>query len=44
MRTVRVVTGVGAVGDASETGLGAVGVMLLIWILTEWGHRKVRGS
>lgn len=33
---------VGSVGDATETGMGAVGVMLLIWLLTEWGHRKVR--
>lgn len=39
-RTVHVV---GSVGDATETGFGALGVMLLIWMLTEWGHKKVRG-
>lgn len=40
-RGVRVVSGVAQVGDAQTTGMGAVGVLLLIWALSEYGHRKL---
>lgn len=28
-------------GDAETTGMGALGVLLLIWALTEMGKRKL---
>lgn len=39
-RTVHVVSGV-VVGDATTTGFGALGVLLLIWALSEYGHRRL---
>jgi hypothetical protein len=40
-RQVRVTSVGGPVGDATTTGMGALGVLLLIWVLSEVGHRKL---
>jgi len=29
------------VGDAEATGIGALGFLLLVWVLTELGRRKL---
>lgn len=29
-------------GDAAATGLGAAGFLVILWLLTEYGHRKLR--
>jgi hypothetical protein len=41
MKRVRVTTVGGQVGDATTTGIGALGVLFLIWALSEYGHRKL---
>lgn len=28
-------------GDATATGIGGLGVLFIIWALTEYGHRKL---
>lgn len=41
MRTVRVQRVAGPVGDAETTGIGALGVLFLIWALTEAAKRRL---